>query len=99
PADIYPLSLHDALPILAHPQSGANTAWVPSPTAATLHAIHYHEVDVWARQAELRNRERAKLDDVLTIPLLKDKLSAEEIQQELEDRKSVVQGKSVGDGG
>ena len=73
-----------------HPKSGANTAWVPSPTGATLHSIHYHQCNVSRRQEKLRNRTRASLDDILTIPLLAERnLSAIEIQNELDNN---VQG-------
>ena len=74
---------------IVHPKAGANTAWTPSPTAATLHAIHYHKVDVFAVQEELKKREHAKVDDILTIPLMTAEaakaLTAEQIQKELDN--------------
>ncbi len=77
-----------------HPKAGANCAWVPSPTAATLHAMHYHQISVSSEQSDLLKRNRASLDDILTIPLLKDAslLSAEEIQAELDNNAQGILG-------
>ena len=77
---------------ISHPESGASTAWVPSPTAATLHALHYHKVNVANRQTELLNRERASLQNILTPPLLDRELSSEEIKRELENNAQGILG-------
>ena len=70
-----------------HPEAGANCAWVPSPTAATLHAIHYHQISVSDKQNELLSRPRASLEDILSIPVMEnpESLSAEDIQSELDN--------------
>ena len=78
---------------IGHPRAGANTAWVPSPTAATLHATHYHRVNIRSVQSELAGRGPADLDTILTLPLLGDRgLTEKEIQNELENNTQGILG-------
>lgn len=78
---------------IAHPRAGANTAWVPSAVAACLHAMHYHQADVSARQQQSKSCARARLDDILTIPLLEGrKITQRELMRELENNAQGILG-------
>jgi malate synthase len=78
---------------IGHPEAGANTAWVPSPTAATLHVMHYHKVNVRNRQEELQSRKRVNLGELLGIPIMHgENLSEQEVQEELENNAQGILG-------
>jgi len=78
---------------VAHPNVGASCAWVPSPTAATLHAIHYHQINVTRTQRQLANRTPASVDDILTIPLMtENNLTPEQIQKEVDNNAQGILG-------
>ncbi len=89
-----PEEMHQMLETkINHPLAGANTAWVPSPTAAVLHALHYHRVNVFDQQNDIKQRSRASIDDMLKLPLLGDTaLTAEDIQHELDNNTQGILG-------
>ncbi len=79
---------------IAHPKAGANTAWVPSPTAAALHAMHYHQIDVFKTQDDLKTRKHASVDDILRVPVMDDPstLTTEQIQKEMDNNAQGILG-------